>query len=283
VENGSLHDVTDVTEDLPSLRWPLPMGDQLIANLSELRGRMVELAAAAPAIELDTVRLLSPVANPGKLVCGAGNWQHHNAPLGMIGMMFKASSALVGAGEGLHIRWPDRTTLHEPELAVVIGRECSNVSEYEALDYVAGYSCAFDTTLKAVREDPAFCKSFDTYGTLGPWLVTADEIVDPSALSYRFWIDDDLRGERNFSNLTGTPAQLIAFASSAMTLYPGDVVLSGAADVGPVHPGETMTMEIPEIGKMSVAVVLSEQARAAPAQVRVTADGTASVPANMSA
>ena len=264
VEADGIHDVTAVTEALPSLRWPLPLGDQLIANLSDLRPRMAEMAKTQPAIPVESVSLLSPVANPSKFICGAGNWKHHGAPFGMMGFMGKAPTALAGPGAGLQIRWPDRTTLHEPELAIIIGRECVNVSQAEALNYVAGYCCAFDSTLKQEREDFAFCKSFDTYGTLGPWLVTADEIPDPSELSYKFWVDDDLRGERDFADLTGSPAEMIAFASTAMTLYPGDLILSGAADVGPVLPGETMTIEIPRIGRMSVKVVTSEHARTAP-------------------
>ncbi len=263
-DQDGIHDVTAVTEALPGLRWPLPLGDQLIANLGTLRPRMAELAKGTPAIALDAVSLLSPVANPSKFVCGAGNWKHHGAPFGMLGFMGKAPTALAGAGAGLQIRWPDRTTVHEPELAIIIGRECVNVSQADALSYVAGYACAFDSTLQPEREDWAFCKSFDTYGTIGPWLVTADEIPDPSELGYKFWVDEDLRGERSFADLTGSPAEMIAFASTSMTLYPGDLILSGAADVGPVLPGETMTIEIPRIGRMSVKVVTSEHARKAP-------------------
>lgn len=264
VDADGVRDVSAATDMLPPLRWPLPRGDQFIAHLDRLRPRMAELAAQAEPIPLDRVSLLSPIANPSKFVCGAGNWKHHGAPFGMMGFMGKAATALAGPGEGVQIRWPDRTTVHEPELAIVIGRECTNVSVADALGYVAGYACAFDTTLKPEREDWAFCKSFDSYGTLGPWLVTADEIADPSALSYRFWVDDDLRGERSFADLTGSPAEMIAFASSAMTLYPGDLILSGAADVGPVLPGETMTIEIPGIGRMSTGVTLSPHARTAP-------------------
>lgn len=264
VDNVGVRDVTIVAEALPALHWPVPAGDQFIANLASLRPRLDEAAASAEVLPLASVSLLSPVANPSKIVCGAGNWKDHGAPFGMIGFMGKAVTALSGPGEGVQIRWPDRVTVHEPELAIVIGRECSNVGVAEALDYVAGYCCAFDTTLKPEREDWAFCKSFDSYGTLGPWMVTADEITDPSALSYKFWVDEDLRGERNFADLTGSPAEMIAFASTAMTLYPGDLVLSGAVDVGPVLPGETMTMEIPEIGSMSTEVSISSQARQAP-------------------
>jgi 2-keto-4-pentenoate hydratase/2-oxohepta-3-ene-1,7-dioic acid hydratase in catechol pathway len=116
-------------------------------------------------------------------------------------------------------------------------------------------------TMKEEKEFFTFCKSFDTYGTLGPCLVTADEIANPSELGYKFWVNGELRGERSFANLTGSPAQLVAFASTVMTLYPGDVIFSGAADVGPVVPGDLMTIEIPRIGRMDVPVTVSPNAR----------------------
>ncbi|MFT4026682.1 MAG: fumarylacetoacetate hydrolase family protein [Novosphingobium sp.] len=259
-----IRDVTAATAALPDLRWPVPPGDQLIANLAALRPRLAALAEDAPAYGRDEVRLLSPVANPGKFVCGAGNWKHHGAPFGMMGFMGKVTSALGGESAGLEISWPDRVTVHEPELGFIIGKECRNVSEAEALDYVAGYTCALDTTLKPEREDWAFAKSFDTYGTLGPWLVTADEIPDPSELGYRFWVNGELRGERTFADMTGSPAQMIAFASTAMTLYPGDVFMSGAADVAPVVPGDVMKLEIPRVGTIEVPVSVSPHARTKP-------------------
>jgi 2-keto-4-pentenoate hydratase/2-oxohepta-3-ene-1,7-dioic acid hydratase in catechol pathway len=261
MEEGGIRDVTAVTEALPALRWPLPPGDQLIAQLGVLRPRMERLAAEAELIPRKSVRLLSPVANPGKFICGVGNWKHHKAPLGMLGFLFKVTSALAGEGEGVQLRWPDRFTLHEPELAIVIGRDCTNVTEADALDYVAGYSCALDMTMKEEKEFYCFCKSFDTYGVLGPCLITADEITEPSELSYRFSVNGELRGERSFRDLTGSPAQLVAFASTVMTLHPGDLILSGAADVGPVLPGDVMTLEISRIGCMEVPVSVSPQAR----------------------
>jgi 2-keto-4-pentenoate hydratase/2-oxohepta-3-ene-1,7-dioic acid hydratase in catechol pathway len=252
-----IHDVTAATEQLASMRWPLPPGDQLIAHLDALRPHLAELARVAEPLGLDAVDLLSPVANPGKIVCGAGNWKHHGAPLGKMGFMFKAASALAGACEGVRIAWPHRTTLHEPELAIVVGRECKNVCVADALDCVAGYSCALDMTMQRESEDYAFCKSFDTYGVIGPCLVTTDEIGDPSTLSYRFSVNGELRGARSFADLTGSAVELVAFASSAMTLYPGDLILSGAADVAPVVPGDKMVLEIERIGRLEVAVTAS--------------------------
>jgi 2,4-diketo-3-deoxy-L-fuconate hydrolase len=261
MQEDGIREVTPAVAELPALRWPFPQGDQLIANLTTLRPRMETLAATVPLIARDAVRLLSPVANPGKFVCGAGNWKHHKAPLGMLGFLVKMTSSVAGEGDGVQLRWPDRTTLHEPELGIVIGRTCTNVSASEALNYVAGYTCALDMTLKEEREFFCFCKSFDTYGVLGPCLVTPDEVPNPSELSYRFLVNGEIRGERSFGDLTGGPAQLVAYASTVMTLHPGDVIFSGAADVGPVVAGDMMTLEIPGIGRMNVAVSVSPHAR----------------------
>jgi 2,4-didehydro-3-deoxy-L-rhamnonate hydrolase len=224
---------------------------------------MEAMASSAPAIPRDQVRLLSPVANPGKFVCGVANWPQHQAPFGMLGFLFKMTSAMAGEGEGVKLRWPDRTTLHEAELAFVVGQQCVNVPEEDALAYVAGYACALDMTLKEEKEFYTFCKSFDTYGVLGPCLVTADEIPDPAELSYKFYVNGDFKHGRGFNELTGGVAKMLSFASSVMTLYPGDVIFSGTSEVGPVVAGDVMTIEIPRVGRMDVAVSVSENARGA--------------------
>jgi 2,4-diketo-3-deoxy-L-fuconate hydrolase len=261
-DEAGVRDVTAVVEDLPGLRWPLPMGDQFIASFDRLRPRIEMLAAKAPVTPIDQVKLLSPVANPGKLMCGMGNWKHHGAPTGLMGFAFKATSSLASPSDPVEIRWPDRPTLHEPELGVIIGRECTAITEARALDYVAGYTCAFDTTMKHVKETFSFCKSVDTFATVGPCFVTRDEVPDPATLGYRFWVNGELRGQRSFADLTGSPAQLIAFASTMMTLHPGDILMMGAADVGPVVPGDVMAVEIAGIGRINVSVTLSPHARA---------------------
>lgn len=260
-DEAGIRDVTQVTESLPTLRWPLPLGDQLIANLDTLRPQMEKLAAGAAVIPHDQVRLLSPVANPSKLICAMGNWKFMGAPAGIMGFGFKTLNALADPSDPVQIRWPDRNTHHEPELGVVIGKQCTGISETDALSYVAGYTCAFDTTMKEDKETFSFCKSVDTFATYGPCILTADEVADPASLGYEFWVNGEKRGERSFADLTGSVPELIALAASTMTLYPGDVLMMGAADVGPVVPGDVMTVEIPRIGRLEVNVELSPHAR----------------------
>jgi hypothetical protein len=107
MDDDGIRDVTAITEELPTLRWPLPPGDLLLTNFRRLRPRMEELAAKAPALPRASVRLLSPVANPGKFILGVGNW-HNMAPLGMLGFLFKVTSANAGESDGVQVRWTDR-------------------------------------------------------------------------------------------------------------------------------------------------------------------------------
>jgi len=265
LEDGGVRDVTAAVEELPAQRWPAPPGDQLIANLDRLRPQMERVAAHSPLIPRDRVMLLSPVANPGKFICGLGNWKHHGAPLGSKGFLFKMTSAMAGPDEGVQLRWLDRTTVHEAELAWVIGKEGTNISLEKAPSYIAGYMCALDMTMDKQGEFFTFCKSFDSYGVLGPALVTPEEVGDPSDLNMRFWLNGELKEEWSFSQLTGNPAQLVAYASTVMTLHPGDVIFSGTPHVEPVNPGDLMTIEIPRVGRMDVPVTASPYARRAPA------------------
>ena len=271
VEGDVVRDVTAALDVLPGYRYPLPAYDVLIANLEQVGARAREIADDAPAIPLSDVRLLSPVANPGKIVAAPVNYHkhldevrgdaalHHNntghtLTIQAAGVFLKATSSLVGAGEGVVVRSEERRTDHEVELAFVIGRTANHVSAAEALQYVAGYAVGLDITIRGT-EDRSFRKSADTYTVLGPWLVTADEIADPGVLDLHL----ELNGERRQSSNTkflilGVP-QLIELASSIYTLHPGDIVLTGTPEgVSPIEPGDRVVATVEGIGSMTVDV-----------------------------
>ena len=258
VENDAVLDISAVADDLPSMRWPLPPGDCFIAHLDELRPRIRELAHHATSLPLSDVHLLSPVANPGKFLCGAGNHVDVLARGGhprQLGLLFKMTSAAAGASDGVTLRWPERVTFHEAELAIVIGKQGTEISAADALDYVAGYSIGLDMTMQG-KEFPSFGKSFDSYGVIGPWLVTADEIPDPTDLSFVLKVNGEVRQQDSTANFVLGVAELVEHVSSIMTLHPGDVIFSGTppASVGPVKPGDVMHVRMDRIGEMSVAV-----------------------------
>ena len=258
VEGDMIYDVTAATELLPSLRWPFPPGDQFIANLEMLRPAMSALKAQAAPIPVASVLLKSPVANPGKFPCGAGNHvsvlERGGDPVAL-GLLFKMTSAAAGPSDGVEMRWTDRVTFHEMELAIIIGKEGTRIPAETALDYVAGYAIGLDMTMQG-KEFPSFGKSFDSYGIIGPWMVTADEIPDPSVLNYQLSVNGDVRQKDSVGNLILDVPHLIQHVASIMTLHPGDVIFSGTPpiSVGPVVPGDVMHAQLDGVGEMTVQV-----------------------------
>lgn len=271
VEGAVVRDVTAALDVLPQVHYPLPGFDLFIANLPRVMARVNALRGSASTVPLDSVSLLSPVANPGKLVAAPVNYQkhldevradsnlHHNTASHTItihsaGLFLKATSSLVGAGQGVAIRKPDRRTDHEVELAVVIGTTASHVSKADALAYVAGYSIGLDITIRG-SEDRSFRKSPDSYSVLGPYLVTADEIADPGALGLYISVNGEERQRSNTRYLILGVPELIELASSFYTLHPGDVIYTGTPEgVSPIEPGDHIVATIEQIGTMSVDV-----------------------------
>jgi 2-keto-4-pentenoate hydratase/2-oxohepta-3-ene-1,7-dioic acid hydratase in catechol pathway len=264
-----VYDVTNVLSALPTWTYPLPVFDPLIANLDRLRPTIQELTQRSTPIAFGQVRLLSPVASPGKIIAAPVNYKkhleevlaqkdlHHGNLINEIfraGLFLKATSSLVGPGEGVRLVHLDRRNDHEVELALVIGKEVRNVAVGDALSYVAGYCIGLDITIRG-PEERSFRKSPDSYTVLGPWLVTADELTDPSKLGFSIKVNDETRQQANTDDLVLGVSELIALASSFYTLYPGDVILTGTPQgVGPVKPGDVMVASIEGIGSMRVAV-----------------------------
>ena len=271
VEGENVRDVTAALDVLPSYQYPLPAYDVLVAHLDLVRSRIDGIRGQAPVLPLSSVTLLSPVANPGKIIAAPVNYQKHldevksdsqihaNNPAHTItiqqaGVFLKASSSLVGPDEGIAIRKPDRRTDHEVELTFVIGRTASNVSRSEALGYVAGYTIGLDVTIRG-SEDRSLRKSADTYTVVGPWLVTADEVPDPATLDLELSVNGEQRQKSNTKYLILGVAELIELASSFYTLYPGDMVLTGTPEgVSPIAAGDRIVATIAGIGTMRVEV-----------------------------
>jgi 2-keto-4-pentenoate hydratase/2-oxohepta-3-ene-1,7-dioic acid hydratase in catechol pathway len=269
VEGDTIRDVTAALDVLPAHTYPFPQHDVFIANLDAVTARARELARSAPVLPLDRVTLLSPVANPGKIVAAPVNYQKHldevrdnpqlhgNNPgntftIQSAGLFLKATSSLVGPGQGIVVRCAKRRTDHEVELAVVIGRTASRVSRRDALGFVAGYSIGLDISIRG-SEDRSFRKSPDSYSVLGPWLVTADEIPDPGALDLRITVNGQVRQQSNTKYMILGVAELIEMASTFYTLQPGDLLFTGTPEgVSPIEAGDQIVATIDQIGSMAV-------------------------------
>jgi 2-keto-4-pentenoate hydratase/2-oxohepta-3-ene-1,7-dioic acid hydratase in catechol pathway len=288
VEASSVRDVTAALEVLPSYRYPMPPHDVLIANLDKVTARARAIAEQSPSLPLDGLKLLSPVANPGKIVAAPVNYQKHltevqsdaqiNAgnqshilTIHKAGLFLKATSSLAGPGEGIALRKLDRRNDHEVELAFVIGKQASNISRSEALNYVAGYAIGLDITIRG-SEDRSFRKSPDSYAVLGPWLVTPDEIPNPGELDLRIAVNGEVRQNSNTKYMILGVPELIELASSFYTLYPGDVFITGTPEgVSPIAPGDVIVATIEKIGSMEVKVRAAEGEPVAGTEDRVTA------------
>jgi len=264
VRDDGIHDVTSALDALPSHRYPFPRHDALIANLGK-----IDFKKSSRVVPVEKAKLLSPVANPGKIMAAPVNYTkhleealadkgiHHGNLVSEIhkaGIFLKATSAVVGAGEGVKLVHTDRRNDHEVELAIVIGKKGRNIAAKDAAGHIAGYCIGLDMTIRG-SEDRSFRKSPDSYCVLGPWLVTADEVPDPGSLEIEISVNGETRQKANTRDLIlGVPA-LIEWASSFYTLHPGDVLLTGTPQgVGPVRPGDTMQASLERVGTMRVSV-----------------------------
>ncbi len=267
VRDGIVYDITAGVE-AATAGSRLQRGDAAIAALDAIRARAGSAGGVAVGPAAD-VAFLAPVLNPTKIVAAPVNYEAHIveseadpgitfnhavARIDKAGLFLKASSSLVGPGEGVAVRFPDRRTDHEIELGLVIGRTCAGVPEETALDVVAGYAIALDMSVRGT-EDRSFRKSIDSYSVLGPWLVTPDEVPDPDDVGFTLRVNGTVRQQSNTRRLIFKVRKLIAWASRWYTLYPGDVLMTGTPEgVGPVGPGDVMDGEMDHIGTMRVAV-----------------------------
>jgi 2,4-diketo-3-deoxy-L-fuconate hydrolase len=273
IRGDAVHDVSAIVEKLPPRRWPYPTHDELIARLGELRAEIEKLADRAPPRPLAEVALLSPVANPGKVVVAGTNYADHiaeaardatiahgrqvNQTLEEKGVFIKATSSIVGPSEGIAQRFAERRNDHEVELCAVIGRRADRVNAAKALEHVAGYTIGLDMTVRGT-EHPGLRKSIDSYTVLGPCLATADAVGDPQALELKLWVNGEQRQASSTRHMINGVARLIEYASQFYTLHPGDVLMTGTpAGVSPVKPGDVIEAEIERIGRLRVAVRLA--------------------------
>jgi 2,4-diketo-3-deoxy-L-fuconate hydrolase len=276
VEGEVVRDVTAALDVLPEVRWPLPGGDPLVAHLDQIRERIKRISPDAPKHKLGDVRLLSPVANPGKIMAAPANYRLHvemdtkdptidagvhraqlidmEAPTEKLGLFLKANSSLVGASQGVVIPAHAKRVDYEVELAVVIGREARNIRKSDALSYLAGYCIGLDMTVRGIA-DRSFRKSSDSFTVLGPWLVTADEIPNPGDLLLSLEVNAKMHQRSSTAAMTVGVERLIELAAANYTLHPGDVIMTGTPEgVGPVVDGDTIKAHCQGIGDMTVPV-----------------------------
>lgn len=208
---------------------------------------------------------LPPVA-PTKVIGLALNFADHAAELQMKSpedpaLFFKPLSSLVG--HGAPVVYPAGVDYmhYEVELAVVIGRRCRRVKAEKANDVIGGYTIANDVTVRDFVANfyrpPVRAKGYDSFGPAGPYLVTPDEIPDPSNLELRAFVNGELRQTGNTLHFIRSVPELIEFISMIMTLEPGDMIWTGTPKgISHVYPGDVMRLEIDGLGALENKVVV---------------------------
>ena len=212
----------------------------LEAEAVEAVSRAVE-SGAGTRTPLADARLASPIPRPPKIVCVGLNYLDHateqNMPLPEHPLLFsKATSSVVGPYDDVVLPAESEQVDYEVELAVVIGKTATAVSEADAYDHVAGYTVANDVSARDIQfrqQQWHQGKSYDTFCPMGPWMVTKDEIPDPNALAVKLTLNGTVLQDSNTDNLIFNVPTLVSRISSAMTLLPGDVISTGTpAGVG---------------------------------------------------
>ncbi|MEU2790788.1 fumarylacetoacetate hydrolase family protein [Streptomyces sp. NPDC007100] len=219
-----------------------------------------EFERSGHKVPLEKVRLLPPVL-PNKVVAVGRNYAEHareldNAVPDVPVTFFKPSTSVVGPGDPVVYPSFSQEVHHEAELAVVIGRMCREVPRERVKDVVLGYTCANDITARDVQKREgqwARAKGFDTSCPLGPWVETE---LDPSDLTIMCTVNGEQRQLGRTSEMIRSVEDLIVHITEAMTLLPGDVVLTGTpAGVGPLQDGDEVAVHIEGIGTLTNKVI----------------------------
>jgi 2,4-didehydro-3-deoxy-L-rhamnonate hydrolase len=290
VEDHVIYDVTGSLEALPPYRWPFPMGDTLVAHLPEITRAAQKLKLHAQKFDITQVKLRSPIANPSKIMAAPANYRlhveidaqdpaiHHNVhnkqfagldrPVETLGLFLKATSSLAGPCPGIRSNWHNKRIDYEVELVVVIGKTGKDIRAENAMEHVAGYCVGLDVSVRG-PEERSFRKSADTYTVLGPWLTTSDEIADPERLTLWLTLNGEPRQRSSTAAMTVGVRRLIEIASSAYTLFPGDLLMTGTPEgVGAIAPGDIIVAGCDGLGEMTVPVDADEVSEQGPPRAR---------------
>jgi 2-keto-4-pentenoate hydratase/2-oxohepta-3-ene-1,7-dioic acid hydratase in catechol pathway len=236
-------------------------------------------------IKVQDAKLAAPVERPGKVICLAGNYREHITESGFVApertdvitqqLFLKPSSSIIGHEDEIVIGSNNVRVGWETELAVVIGKRGKNIPLSTALEHVFGYTILNDVSERALnsmienrrqREMDRFLdwlagKWFDTFAPCGPWIVTADEVPDPHNLDIKLTINGELRQQGSTGDMIFRIPEQIAYASSIMTLEPGDIISTGTpagAGLGlgntSLQNGDELICEIEKIGTLKNSV-----------------------------
>ncbi len=282
VVGDKVYDLQDAAKAL-NLNLPsemvalLALGEHALAMAGQTVTQMAKTGAAGRP--LAEVKVLAPILRPPKILALAGNYTEHQRESGWVVrekqettpyIFIKPATAVNGTGAPIIIPRLTKAPDYEIELGVVIGKKGKYISAEKALDHVAGYMIFNDVSARSLtiaegrtkRERDAFFdwlngKWFDTFATMGPYLVTSDEVGDPQSLAMQLKVNGEVRQDASTGLMIFTVAELIAFISQFMTLEPGDIIATGTpSGVGAgrgvfLKPGDVIEATIAKLGTLT--------------------------------
>ena len=236
------------------------------AGLGRVRAAF-ERSGTAPALRESELRLAPCVCEPGKIVAVGLNYRRHaqetGAQIPETPILFsKFNNTLAASSRPVGLPRVATQYDYEVELGVVIGRRAGAVSVENALEYVLGYCTANDLSARDLQMRTSqwlLGKSLDGFCPVGPYLVTRDEVPDPQKLALRTWVNGELRQNSNTSDMIFSVAEIVSYASTYMTLEPGDLIITGTPEgviLGMPEPrvwlksGDEVVVEVEGLGKL---------------------------------
>jgi 2-keto-4-pentenoate hydratase/2-oxohepta-3-ene-1,7-dioic acid hydratase in catechol pathway len=262
VLNGdSVVDVSDAVKDIPRI-GPGDVINGLIARWSDYRAKVQEAASKGKGVPISGVRLRPPLPKPTNIVAMAVNYMEDGtrsepAP---INAFHKSPSAIIGPGETMVLPDVPATIFEgEAEMAVIIGKRATKVSQADAMSYIFGYCNFIDGSARGLPPSGNTfyqMKSRDTFCPIGPYLVTADEIANPHKLQVKLWVNGELKQNFNTDDMAHKIPRCIEWVTSIHSLEPGDIVATGTNHRGlsGFQDGDRIDLEVEGLGKLTFGV-----------------------------
>jgi len=258
LKGDTVVDVSAVVQDIPHT-GPHDLINGLIERFDDYRGKIEAAVESGTGVPVSSVDIRPPLPKPGNIDCMAVNYMEdgtRDAPA-PINAFHKSASAIIGEGDTMVLPDVPATIFEgEAEIALVIGKRASNVSQANALNYVFGYVNFIDGSARGLP--PAGnvffqMKSRDTFAPIGPYLVTADEIDDPQKLDIKLWVNGQVKQDFNTDDMAHKIPRCIEWASSIHALEPGDILATGTNHRGlsSFMDGDKVELECEGLGRLT--------------------------------
>ena len=238
--------------------WPEELHALILRGLDP---RILDDAAKTPdKLEPDAVQFAPLYRHPRKILGIGLNYRDHaadlNAPYPTEPASFmKCDNTIIGPGDAIELPPQSERVTAEAELGVIIGRNCRDISEHQARDYIAGYCLIIDMTAEDIlQKNPRFLtrsKNFDTFFSFGPHLITPDEVPDVLKVKVGTYNNGKLHRENTVENMAFPPDYLVSFHSHVASLYPGDIISTGTPGAVVIRDGDLAECRIEGLGTLS--------------------------------